>query len=69
MMITAQNAARIHRGENTHHQDQVMTLHHFKVANAAQSNAGHPNLNKILLRIIGSVGFVDGCRVERRRTF
>ena len=69
MIITAQKAASIHNGENTHHQDQVMTLHHFRTANTAQSNAGHPNLNMTLLRIIGSVGLVDGCRVERRRTF
>lgn len=44
-----QKAAMIQTGENTHHHDQVMTLHHFRIANTAQSNAGHINLNKTLL--------------------
>ena len=52
-MITAtQKAASIHNGESTHHQDQVMTLHHFRTANTAQSNAGQPNLNKTLFIIL-----------------
>lgn len=53
MMITAtQKAASIHNGESIHHQDQVMTLHHLRTANTAQSNAGQPNLNKTLFIIL-----------------
>lgn len=55
MIRAAQKAASIHNGENTHHQDQVMTLHHFRIANTAQSNAGHINLNKTLFLIVGIV--------------
>ena len=60
MIIAAQKAASIHNGENTHHQDQVMTLHHFRTANTAQSNAGHPNLNKTLFLIVGSFDWWTG---------
>jgi hypothetical protein len=51
MIITVQKAASIHNGENTHHNDHVMTLHHFRTANTAASNTGHPNLNTTLLFI------------------
>ena len=60
MIITAQKAASIHNGESTHHQDHVMTLHHFRTANTAQSNAGHPNLNKTLFLIVGSFDWWTG---------
>ena len=59
MITAAQNAASIHNGENTHHQDQVMTLHHFRMANTAQSNAGHIILKRTLFLIVGSVVLVD----------
>lgn len=60
MITAAQKAASIHNGESTHHQDQVMTLHHFRTANTAQSNAGQPNLNKTLFLIVGSVDWWTG---------
>lgn len=47
----SQKAAMIQMGDSTHHQDQVMTLHHFRTANTAASNTGHPNLNTTLLFI------------------
>jgi hypothetical protein len=47
----SQKAAMIQMGDSTHPHDHVMTLHHFRTANTAASNTGHPNLNTTLLFI------------------
>lgn len=47
----SQKAAMIQMGDSTHPHDHVMILHHFRTANTAASNTGHPNLNTTLLFI------------------
>ncbi len=58
MITTSQNAATNHTGAVTNHHDQVMTLHHFRVARMAVMSSGHNILNRILLRMFGSVYLV-----------
>lgn len=64
MITTSQNAATNHTGAVTNHHDQVMTLHHFRVARMAVMSSGHNILNRILLRMVGSVGLVERAGFE-----
>jgi len=55
------NANGINAGENTHHQDQLITLHSFNTTNTINNTSR--KLTPPLLTVILSVTFIFVCRL------